>query len=147
MLTVKKYISMNFVIFNKINNESTTIYFIRNFYIINNLKINMLFNNDILKSKNIFIHVDQKKFIINNCDNFSTSLKIVVKNGDERIKHTIQSQTEINILIYFCITMSIKYRNNKLLDCNIIFNFNNINRLKKKSDVFSHIVNANFFVV
>ena len=50
----------------------------------------MLLNNDIFESKNIFIHVDQKKLIINSCDNFSISLKIVTKNNDECIKRIIR---------------------------------------------------------
>ena len=58
ILIVNKYILTNFVIFNEVNNKLITIYFIRNFYIINNFKINMLFNNNILKSKKIFIYVD-----------------------------------------------------------------------------------------
>ena len=146
MLIVKEYISINFVIFDEVNDESTITCFTHNLYIVNNFKINMLLNNDILKSKNIFIHIDQKKLTINNCDNFSTPLKIVTKNNDERIKRTIQSQIKINISIHSCIIVLIKYQNNKLLDRNIMFNFNNINRLKK-NDVFSHIVDANFFVV
>ena len=96
----------------------------------------MLFNNDIFESKNIFIHIDQKKITINNCDNFSTSLKIVIKNNNKRIKRIIKSQTKINILIYFCIIVLIKYCNNKLLNRNIIFNFNNIKRLNKKTTFF-----------
>ena len=64
MLIIDEYFSINFIIFEKINDTSITICFIRFFYIVNNLKINILFDNDILKSKNIVIHVDKKKFII-----------------------------------------------------------------------------------
>ena len=98
----------------------------------------MLIDNNILKSKNIFIYMNQKKFIVDSCDNFSTSLKIIIKNNDEYIKRTIRSQIEINILIYFCIIILIKYRNNKLLNCNIMFNFNNINQLRKKRYFFAY---------
>ena len=146
ILTTSEYISTNFVISSEVNEKSTTVCFTRNLYIVNNLKVNMLLDNDILKSKNIFIHVNQKKLTVDNCGDFSTSLKIIVKNDDERIKRTIRSQVEINISIHFCITVSIKYRSGKLFDRNIIFNFNDINRLKK-NNVFSHIVDANFFVV
>ena len=58
ILIVNKYISTNFVILSEVDNELIIICFIRNFYIINNFKINMLLNNNILKSKNIFIYIN-----------------------------------------------------------------------------------------
>ena len=34
-----------------------------------------------------------------------------------------------------------------MFDRNMMFNFNDIQRLKAKNDVFFHIVNANFFAI
>ena len=103
-------------------------------------------NNDILKSKNIIFFVDKNKFIINNCDDFSISLKIIVKN-DERVKRTIRVQTNVFISTYFCSVISMKFRDFKLLNKNMMFNFDQINRLNKKENVFVHIMNVNFFVI
>ena len=89
-LNINKYILINFVIFNEINNKLTIVYFIRHFYIVNNFKTNILFNNNIFDLKNVVVHIKQQKFIINSCDNFSILLKVVVKNNDdERIKRII----------------------------------------------------------
>ena len=89
-LNTNKYILINFVIFDEINDKSTIVYFIRYFYIVNNFKVNILFNNNIFNLKNVVVHVNQQKFIIDNCDNFSISLKVVVKNNDDkRIKRII----------------------------------------------------------
>ena len=147
-LNIDEYILINFVIFNEVNDKLTIACFIRHFYIVNNFKTNILFNNNIFDSKNVVVHINQQKFIINNCDNFSTSLKVIVKNnGDERIKQIIRLKINVTILIQFCFIIFIKYRDFKLSNRDILFNFNNIEKLNQKDNVFSHIINTNFFVV
>ena len=129
-LSINKYISMNFVIFNEIDDKSTIVCFIRHFYIVNNFKANILFNNNIFDLKDAVVYIDQQKFIIDNCDNFSVSLKIVVKNDDnKRIKRIIRSKINVIILVHFCFIVFIKYCDFKLLNCDIFFNFNNIEKL------------------
>ena len=90
-LFINKYISLNFVIFDNLNDKSVKICFIKHFYIVNNFKINILLNNNIFESKNMFVYVDQKKIFVDNCDNFVASLKIIIKNNnDERVKRIIR---------------------------------------------------------
>ena len=101
-LNINKYILINFAIFNEINNKSTIVCFIRYFYIINNFKTNILFDNNIFDLKNVVVHINQQKFIIDNCDNFLISLKVIVKNNsNERIKRNIRSKVNVIILILF----------------------------------------------
>ena len=129
-LNIDKYILINFVIFDEVNDKSTIVCFICHFYIVNNFKTNILFDNNIFDLKNVVVHINQQKFIIDNCDNFSISLKIVVKNNDdERIKRIIRSKINVTISIYFYFIVFIKYRSFKLPNCNILFNFNNIEKL------------------
>ena len=147
-LNINKYISINFAIFNEVDDKSTIACFIRHLYIVNNLKTNILLNNNIFNSKNAVVHIKQQKFIINNCDNFSISLKIIVKNNDDkRIKRIIRLKINVTISIHFCFIVFIKYRNSKLSNRDMFFNFNNIEKLNQKDNVFSHIVNTNFSVV
>ena len=130
ILNINKYISINFVIFNEINDKLTIVCFTRYFYIINNFKTNILLDNNIFNLKNVVVYIKQQKFIIANCDNFLILLKIVVKNNDnERIKRIIRSKINVTISIYFCFIVFIKYRNSKLSNCNMFFNFNNIEKL------------------
>ena len=56
-IIIDKCLFIDFVIFDEINDKSTTICFIRYVYLINNLKINIFLNNDILKSKNIVFYI------------------------------------------------------------------------------------------
>ena len=56
-----KYILIIFEIFDKfVDDKSIIINFIRYIYIVNNLKIKMFMNNDILDSKKIIINLNKK---------------------------------------------------------------------------------------
>jgi len=46
-------------------------------HIINNLKIKMLVDIDILVLKNIFIMLSSRKAIVNNCDNIELLLTVI----------------------------------------------------------------------
>ena len=56
-LNIDKYILINFVICDEFNYKSIIICFIRYFYIVNNFKTNILFDNNIFDSKNVVIHI------------------------------------------------------------------------------------------
>ena len=132
-LFINEYIAINFVIFDEIDETSTKVCFTRYVHIINNLKINIFLSNDILDSKNIVIHVDKQKLIVDNCDNFTASLKIIIKNDDdERVKRIIRSQLNHTISTHFCNFIFIKYREFKLSNRDMMFNFHDLKRLKKK---------------
>ena len=95
-------------------------------------------NNDIFDSKDIIIHVDKQKFTIDNCDNFIASLKIIIKNDDdERVKRIIRFQLNHIISTHFYNFIFIKYRKFKLSNRDMMFNFNDLKRLKKKRRIFS----------
>ena len=131
-LFINEYITINFVIFNEIDETSIKVCFTRYVHIINNLKINIFLNNDIFDSKNIVIHVDKQKIIVDNCDYFIASLKIIIKNDDnERVKRIIRFQLNHTISTHCCNFIFIKYRKFKLSNRDIMFNFNDLKRLKK----------------
>ena len=48
---------------------------------------------------------------------------------------------------HLCTIVFIKYREFKLSNCDLIFNFNDVKRLNKKNNVFFYIVDVNFFFV
>ena len=87
-IIINECISIDFFISNEINDKSITTCFTRYVYFVDDLKTNILFDNDILKSKNIVSHV-KKKFIINNCEDFSVSFNVITKNNI-RIKRIIR---------------------------------------------------------
>ena len=147
-LFINEYISLNFVISDELNDKSAKACFIRYLYIVNDLKVNIFLNNDILESKNMFVHVDKEKLFVDSCGNFVASLKIIARDDDdERVKRTIRSQVSIFVPTHSCTIVLIKYREFKLPNRDLIFNFNDVERLSKKGGVFSHIVDVNFSFV
>ena len=146
-LFINEYIIINFIIFNKFNNKTINVYFIRFIYIVENFKINVLFNNNIFNLKNIVVYIDKQKLTVDNCDNFSISLKVIIKNN-ERINCIVRFQINVLVSTHICMLIFIKFRDLKLLvDRNIIFNLNYIERLNKKNNLFFYIIDANFCVV
>ena len=145
-VTTNECISIDFSIPNEVNDKSATACFTRYVYLVNDLKVNILLDNDILKPKNIVSHVKKEKLTINNCEDFSASLNVVTKN-DVRVKRTIRTQTNVTIFAHSCSAISIKLRESKLSDRDMLFNSNHIKRLDKKGEIFAHLMNFNFFFV
>ena len=145
-IIINECISIDFFISSEVNDKLATACFIRYVYLMNDLKINILLDNDILKSKNIVFHVKKEKLIINNCENFFASLNVVTKN-DVRVKRTIRTQIDVIIFAHSCSAISIKLREFKLSNRDMLFNSSHIKRLNKKNKVFAHLVNFNFFFV
>ena len=145
-ITINECISIDFSVSSKVNDKSVTTCFIRYVYLMNDLKINILLDNDILKSKNIVFHVKKEKLTINSCEDFFASLNVITKN-DVRVKRTIRAQVNVTIFAHSCFVISIKLREFKLSNRDMLFNSNHIKRFDKKNEVFVHLVNFNFFFV
>ena len=146
VVKINEYIFIDFTISNEINEKTINVTFTRHVYIVKNLKTNIFLNNDILKSKNIVSHVDKRKIIIENCDNFFVSLIVIVKN-EKRVKRIVRAQTNAVILTHFYFAISIKIRDRKLSNRDFMFNFEHIKRLNKKNEIFTHIIDVNFFII
>jgi len=62
---------------NMFNNNDQLTVIIKEMHIVNNLKIKILINIDILVSENIFIMLLSRKAIVNSCDNIELSLTVI----------------------------------------------------------------------
>ena len=63
----------------KRNNNKALTYIIREIYLINNLKINLLIRNNIIRLKKIILNVSKNEARINSCD---IIIKITTHNVD-----------------------------------------------------------------
>ena len=88
-----------------------------------------------MESKNIMFYINKNKIIINSYDNFSTLLKVVFKNKN-RIKRKMRALINVIISIYLYTVVFIKIKKISLLNRDLIFNFNNLERLNKKKRFF-----------
>ena len=93
----------------------------RKIHLIKNLKINMLFNNNILKLKNIVIDIVKKLIFINN-------IKVIIALKIRSIKNVVQRSIHLRktiiISFYVEITVSVNYLNLSKFK-NFLFKSNN----------------------
>ncbi len=95
---IKKYVNFSIYLFSKEDsNKMTKIH--REMHLIENLKANMLIDNDILESKEIIIDVQEKKTIIRSCQNLIIDVKI----------HQRESFVRKNVVNYFAIVISSEF--------------------------------------
>ena len=145
-LFISKKIALNFIIFEKTDDDSIKVSFTRYVYIIDDLKIKLLINNDIFESKNMMFHINKSKLTIKSCDNFITSLHVTFKKS-ERVKRAVRSLTIVIISFHTCAAVSMKFKSKLSRNRDFMFNFHDVDRLDAKSEIFFHIVNVNFCVV
>ena len=146
--SIVKYLLIDFRISSTaIDDNSIIVTFIKHLYIVNNLKIKLLINNDILKSKQIVLNIIKKKTTINNCKNITT--KLTIANREFSIKQIMRVVENIKMSARFNTIISYKLRDKIILsiDRDFMFISQRIKRLKLNDDIFSHIVNVNINVV
>ena len=147
-LNINEYLFVNFRIFEvAIDDNFVVINFIKHFYIVDNLKIKMLLDNDILKFEQMILNIFKKRIIIENCQNMIVKLTII--NRDTSIKRVTRFAVDVKISIRFNTIISFKLRDKSklLFDRNFMFVSQRIDRLKFDDDVFSHIIDAHTNVV
>ncbi len=121
----------------------------RQIYIINNLKINLLLNLDILDSQKMHLDYKYKRLIIDSCKEILILITIIsVKN---KINKIIKAFITITISFYNSTMLSMRLRNNTqlLLDCNFMFvSYQQIsNCFDFKNKILFYIINVNLFII
>ena len=109
----------------KKNDKSITLIFRREIHLINNFKINMLINNDVIESKKIIINSIKKQTFIINID---VIISIKVKSSKNNIQRSIHIRKTIIVLFHIEMMMFI----------------NDINLFESKSFLFESIDDVNF---
>ena len=104
-----KWFKLNFYIDNKfVNDIRIIVYFKYKIYIVDDLRVKLLINNNILKFKLILIYLKRRELIINSCE-ITTLVFIKVRNN--QIKKIIKS---FIVLAHTIITIFMKYKNSVL---------------------------------
>ena len=145
---INEYLFVNFRIFEiTIDDNFVVINFIKHFYIVDDLKIKMLFDNDILKFEQMILNIFKKRVIIENCQNMIVKLTII--NRESSMKRIIRFVVDVKISTHFNTIIFFKLRDKSKLffDRKFMFVSQRIDRLKFDDDVFSHIINAHIDVV
>ena len=111
-MNIKRYLTNDYLIMNlyikeKIENKNVVTYLRQEVHVMNNLKIKLLFNMNVIIFERMIINLNFKKFTINNCKNLKINIKITFKNNTW-IQRTFKIERKIvvetNIIIKIFIT-------------------------------------------
>jgi len=78
---IDNYFILNIYIKDYICNRESIAHICREIYIVNNLKIKLLFNINIITFKQIIVNLNIKQFTLNNCRKLITSLNVTIQNN------------------------------------------------------------------
>lgn len=145
-----KYIYLKLV-FNNILKKCLVINKIRRqVYIINNLKINILIDFDILNFKKIILDFVIKFLIIDSYRNIITFIKIILLC--EKMHKVVRAYDAIIVLFYFSIIILIclrdKCKTKLSKNCDFIFMLIELfNRFELDKDILNYIIDVNIYAI
>ena len=120
IIHINEYIIISIYIRNTFNNLIKTIYFIIKIYIINNFKINILIDINIITSKKMLMNLNTKILILTKYQELQAFLNVVIKLNSY-FKRTIRFKSAIIIISNIIIKMFIIYNNKIFNDKNFLF--------------------------
>ena len=85
-IEIVKYVIDDYLLFfmyvkKQIDDQFIVVHFRRKIHVINNLKIKLLLEINVMNSKRIIVDLNQRLLLIKNCQNLTIKLKIIVKNN------------------------------------------------------------------
>ena len=140
------YINLNFYLKNKFKKKISIIYIKKNMYIINNLKIKILIDIDIIYSKKITTNLQTRKLIIDNCDISTSIIYILV---DFKVNRIARFHHVVIIFAYSILIVSFKTQNFALSnEKNYFFQSHVISfDFEVENDIIIYIINVKTFVI
>ena len=112
-------------------------------HLINDLKINMFVDVNVLKFQKMILNFEHNIFVINNCD--VTIIIDFVNRVKFYIKRIIRNRKTFIVLLDQLIEISIIFRHDLSKNKNFLFESQCSTYLNQNDDVFVHIVDSNFF--
>ena len=140
------YVNLNIYFENKLKKKSIIVYVKKNVHVINNLRVKILINIDIICSKKIIINLRTRKFIIDNCD---IMIFITCTFVDFKINYIVKFYHVVIISTNSIITISFKIQDFKLLnEKNYFFQLYVISfDFETKNNIITYIINVEIFVI
>ena len=120
---------------------------IKEIYLINELRVNILLNMNIQEFENMTIFISKRRLLIDNCVEFFVFINIV--NVDKRVNRLIRIKKIVFLSSHFVTNMFIQIRDNFCLSINKNYMFHSkvFFDFESKKNVYFHIVNANIFII
>ena len=141
-----EYIELNFYIVDKRQNDfKIVVYFKCEIHFVDDLKINIFVDINILIFEFMILNLKHRLFFIVNC-NMTISFSMTFR--DQRIDKILRIVAIVIVSFYFCVIVSIKLRDNVLfIDRDYNFCFKSNQMLKQKNDFFVVIIDFNSMTI
>ncbi len=144
-----KYAILKLFVNDSLNNASIRKKLQRQMHIVNNLKINMLIELNILDSQKMHLDYEYKQLILDNCKEMFVSIKVIlIKN---KINQVIRTFTTITILLYSNTIISIRLRKDTQLSQNCDFIFVSYQQTSNCFDfenkILFYVINVNLSIM
>ena len=120
IIHINKYITISIYIQNTFDNLTKTIYFIIKVYIINNLKINIFIDINIITSKEMLLNLNVKVFTLIKCQKLQTFIDVIIKSNPY-FKRTIRFKFITFIISNVIVKVFIAYNNKISNNKNFLF--------------------------
>lgn len=120
--------------------------FMTNIHLVNNFKINLLLEIDVLESQKMILDFDKHLVKIDVYQDFTTLINVINK-ANSHIKRIIRARKTFIVQLRTIVNVLIIYHNELLNDKNFLFESQCSKYLEHDDEVFAHIMNASLFFI
>ena len=111
------------------------------FHIVDDLKINILIENDVFRAQRITLNLKKQTIILINCRNFIIFINVTTKKNVDQ-KRIVRIKIDFKISFDVIVKMFIVYHNSLSKNRNYFFESQCVQQLKHEKNVFVHIFDA-----
>ena len=149
----KKHLSFKYITFNlyieehDVVNQSAIAHIQQKTHIVNNLRVKILIDSDVISSKNMIINMLTKKLFIESCE---IIFLLICTSFKTHVNRTVKAQYVVIISAYSVIAISFKINDTKLShkrDYSFRLNATYVVNLKHEEEIMTHILNVNIIIV
>ena len=143
-----EYISLKFIIHGTLNEKSIVDKLRRQIHIIDDLKINMFIDFDILDSERMILDYATKQLIINSCKRMKIFMKIIFRR--DKVNKIVRAHDVIIVSLHLNIIIFIRFRDKSKFFKNRDLMFMSMklsDRFDFDDDVLNYIIDVNMCVV
>ena len=132
------YVNVNLYLKDKLKKKTFIVYIKRDVHVVDNLRVKMLIDTNIMCSKKMIVNLQIRKLIIDNC-NMTTS--IIYTFIDFKINRIVKFHHVVTISIHIVVTMSFKQSVDLSIERDYSFQSHVISiNFETKNDIMTHIV-------
>jgi len=129
------------------DDKLTTTCFHQKIHLINDFRVKILLEIDIMIIKKMQLDLNEKIVRINSCQEFTVNIFVLTRNLSN-LKRIVWIKDQIMISSHALLKVFVLMKKNKLFtDRDLIFKSDYDQDLKQTSDLFTHVVNISFFFV